>query len=46
VDAWRLGLHGAFERAFAETRLPERPDYQRANAFLIDARRRSLEEKS
>lgn len=44
VDAWRLELHRKFEQAFSETRLPERPDYVRANAFLIDARRRSLEE--
>ena len=42
VNAWRLQLHGIFEEAFAATRLPERPDYERANAFLIKARRESL----
>ncbi len=42
VNAWRLQLHRAFEAAFAATRLPERPDYERANAFLIKARRESL----
>ena len=39
VNAWRLSLHGAFDAALAATRLPERPDYERANAFLIEARR-------
>jgi predicted nucleotidyltransferase len=39
VDAWRLELHRAFEAAYAATRLPERPDYARANAFLLRARR-------
>lgn len=42
VDAWRLELHRAFDRAFAETSLPERPDYVRANAFLVNARRRMV----
>ena len=32
-------LHRAFERALAETNLPERPDYEAANRFLIKARR-------
>jgi predicted nucleotidyltransferase len=39
VDAWRLRLHAEFDQAFAHTRLPDRPDYERANAFLIRARR-------
>lgn len=39
VNAWRLQLHGAFATAFATTRLPDRPDWERANAFLINARR-------
>ncbi|MEQ8671928.1 MAG: nucleotidyltransferase domain-containing protein [Aggregatilineales bacterium] len=39
IDAWRLRLHHEFEEAFRETKLPERPDYERANAFLIHARR-------
>jgi len=32
-------LHRDFERALAETKLPERPDYETANRFLIKARR-------
>lgn len=39
VNAWRLSLHGDFDAAFAATRLPERPDYERVNAFLVRARR-------
>ncbi len=38
VNAWRLSLHHVFNAAFAETRLPERPDYEAANAFLLKAR--------
>lgn len=39
IDAWRLRLHSEFEIAFRETKLPERPDYEAANAFLVKARR-------
>ena len=39
VDVWRKELHQDFERALAETKLPERPDYEAANRFLIKARR-------
>jgi uncharacterized protein len=39
VDAWRLTLHEQFTAALAATRLPERPDYEAANALLIKARR-------
>jgi hypothetical protein len=39
VDAWRQDLHRDFERALAETKLPERPDYEAANRFLLKARR-------
>jgi uncharacterized protein len=38
VDQWRKELHRDFEHALAETKLPERPDYEKANAFLIKAR--------
>ena len=34
LDAWRKELHRNFERALAETKLPERPDYEAANRFL------------
>jgi hypothetical protein len=37
--AWRQELHREFERALAETKLPERPDYEAANRFLVKARR-------
>lgn len=39
IDAWRLALHREFDDAFACTTLPERPDFERANAFLVRARR-------
>ena len=39
IDAWRLRLHREFDAAFAATRLPERPDYERADAYLIAVRR-------
>jgi hypothetical protein len=42
VERWRLELHQDFDAAFTSTKLPERPDYERANAFLISARRRAL----
>jgi len=39
VDAWRLELHRRFDAAFTATALPDRPDYEAANAFLVRARR-------
>src|SRR5262249_17734092 len=39
VDRLRLSLHTDFERAFEHSTLPDRPDYERANALLIAARR-------
>jgi uncharacterized protein len=39
VEAWRLDLHKRFDAAAENTSLPERPDYNLANAFLIRARR-------
>ena len=39
VNEWRLSLHQKFDRAFAHTSLPERPNYEQANAFLLRARR-------
>lgn len=39
VDTWRKELHRDFEHALAETKLPERPDYEKANAFLVRARK-------
>lgn len=39
ADRWRLTLHREFEAAFERTELPERPDYERVNEFLVRARR-------
>jgi hypothetical protein len=41
VNAWRLSLHREFDAAYANSGLPERPDYERVNAFLVRARRAS-----
>ena len=38
-DLWRLQLHKQFDQAFQDTRLPESPDHEAANAFLLKARR-------
>jgi hypothetical protein len=39
VNEWRLRLHNQFDEAFATTKLPERPDYEWANQFLLKARK-------
>lgn len=39
VNEWRLELHRRFDEAFQSTTLPERPDFAKANDFLIRARR-------
>ena len=39
TEKWRLSLHTEFDKALSATKLPERPDYEKANAFLIKARR-------
>ena len=39
VNIWRLELHSQFASAFDQTKLPERPDYEWTNDFLIRARR-------
>jgi len=44
IEAWRLSLHRDFTAALETTKLPDRPDYERANAFLISARRRAIAE--
>jgi len=38
-------LHRQFDQALSATKLPERPDYERANEFLVNARRRALAEE-
>ena len=45
TEKWRLSLHGEFDQAVQQTKLPERPDYERANALLIKARRLALAEE-
>lgn len=39
VERWRLALHRELDEALESTALPEHPDYQCANDFLIRARR-------
>jgi len=43
VNHWRLALHDEFNKAFETTSLPERPDYEQANRFLVKARRLAVE---
>ena len=43
ADKWRKQLQRQFEAAFKTTRLPDRPDYERVNEFLIRARRLAME---
>ncbi len=45
VEAWRLKLHAEFNSAFQRTTLPERPDYEAANAFLVKARQLAMQEE-
>ena len=46
IDQWRGELHREFEQAHQATSLPERPDYDKVNAFLIRARRMRAEERA
>jgi len=39
LNIWRLELHREFDEAASNTTLPDRPDYEAANKFLIHARR-------
>jgi uncharacterized protein len=39
IETWRLRLHCELDQALETTRLPDRPDYKRANEFLLRARR-------
>lgn len=39
VEQWRLALHRELDAALAATKLPEHPNYEQANAFLLRARR-------
>ncbi|MEJ7593697.1 MAG: nucleotidyltransferase domain-containing protein [Planctomycetaceae bacterium] len=44
TEKWRLSLHSEFDKALNDTRLPERPDYEKANAWLLKARRAALDD--
>jgi uncharacterized protein len=39
VNAWRLALHAEMDRAYADSVLPDRPDYRAANDLVLRARR-------
>ena len=43
LNLWRQELHHDFEEALKSTRLPERPDYETVNAFLVEARREAAQ---
>lgn len=45
TEKLRRSLHKEFDQAFQQTSLPERPDYQRADAFLVKARRAAISEE-
>lgn len=45
ADAWRMRLQVEFEQAFQQTTLPDRPDYERVNAFLIHARTLAIQKE-
>jgi hypothetical protein len=42
INEWRLALHKEVDVVFGKTALPDRPDYERANAFLVWARRQMV----
>lgn len=43
LNKWRLALHTEFDQVYVTTKLPDYPDYGRANAFLLKARRSMVE---
>jgi predicted nucleotidyltransferase len=45
TEKWRKTLQQHLEDAFRTTTLPERPDYEQANAFLIRARQAAMNEE-
>jgi len=42
ANQWRLELHTTFDAALTKSPLPDRPNYERVNAFLIKARRSNI----
>lgn len=45
VDEWRLALHREFDAALASSSLPDRPNYEKANALLVRARRSAVSDE-
>lgn len=45
ADIWRKRLQIEFERAFQQSTLPDCPDYERVNSFLIHARKLALQKE-
>ena len=43
LNEWCVDLHKDFDNTYTKTRLPERPDYEKANEFLIKARLSMIE---
>lgn len=43
INEWRLKLHKEFDMAYQKTNLPDRPNYEAANEFLIEARKSMVE---
>lgn len=46
INDWRLQLHKRFDESYQVTSLPERPDYAAANDYLIQARKRMVNNAS
>lgn len=45
VDAWRRDLHRKFDQAFEHSTLPDRPDHERVNQYLIRVRQWAAEKQ-
>ncbi len=43
VNEWRLELHKQFDQARDNTTLPERPNYEWVNDFLVESRRKMVD---
>lgn len=44
TEKWRKDLHIKFDNALEQSSLPDRPDYEAANIFLVKARREAIKE--
>ena len=42
LEVWRHELHCELDEAYRTTTLPDRPDYEAVNRFLIKARRSAI----